>query len=179
MTWQQLAIEVVEQNRQAVLEAIKGLTPTQLAWQPAPDANNLNFLLLHMFRGEDLNANVRTACKQEVWETGGWAGRIPIPARPENAHPLWSAGTTWGAKELVAFRPPQADLLAYGAAVHVEAIANLNALDMSKLDDPGPGSTPNFPFTRGRALRITMTHEAEHRGHVDLVVGMIKSKGIK
>lgn len=169
----EFALEAMAQDRRGLLELVQGLTPRQLTWQPAPGVNTIGFLLLHIFRGEDYNGHTHLVGKQQVWDRDGWEQRISLPLRPASAGPLWTAGTGWTQAELAVFSPPLEALLQYGEAVRQALTGAIRSFDPAPLDQEVDLGWRRMP--RGRVLRVLVTHEAEHRGHVELLLGMRKT----
>lgn len=178
MTPTDFVLEAMAQNRQGLLELVQGLTPRQLAWQPADGSNTVGFLLLHIFRGEDFNTHTRLVGQPQVWDREGWSKRLTLPPRPSPAGPLWTAGTGWTQAELATFVAPLAELLRYGEAVRRSVTAQIRALDPAKLDE-APAEPASFAPTRARILRILAMHEAEHRGQAEMLLGLMKAQGVR
>jgi hypothetical protein len=178
MTPTEFVLEAMAQNRQGLLELVQGLAPRQLAWQPADGANTVGFLLLHIFRGEDFNTHTRLVGQPQVWDREGWSNRLRLPPRPSQAGPMWTAGTGWTQQELATFVTPLAELLGYGEAVRQSVTAQIRGLDPTKLDE-APALPANFAPTRARILRMLATHEVEHRGQAEMVLGLMKAQGIR
>jgi len=154
----------------------RGLTAPQLVWQPGPGANTIAFLLLHVFRGEDYNGHTHLVGRPQVWDRDVWDRRISLPRRPASAGPLWTAGTGWSQTELHAFSPPLNPLLQYGEAVRVSLNEAIRALDPAALDQEVDLGWRKM--ARGWLLCVMLTHEAEHRGHIELLLGMMKANGV-
>src|SRR5215471_17767694 len=79
MTSADLLLDAFGRVRETVVEAVMGLTPEQLAFRPAPDANSIAWLVWHLARVQD--DHVADAAKTEqVWTSGDWAPKFGLPA---------------------------------------------------------------------------------------------------
>ena len=170
----EFVIATVAQERLAIIDLVKNLSPKQLAWAPSDESNSVGFLLFHTIRTEDSYGHVRLGPLPQVWERDSWDIRWKIPKAPPNASIGWTTGNSWGVKELAAFNvPPLHELLAYSQSVR-ESIDNLiRTVDPAKLDmsvDPAAAY-----HTRGRVFRTLITHEAEHHGQIEMLVTYMKS----
>ncbi|MSQ12078.1 MAG: DinB family protein [Dehalococcoidia bacterium] len=163
------ALDALTKERQATVSAVTGLTPEQLRWAPASGTNPIGFLLFHVFRTEDLLTHTHLASIPQVWERDGWASRWKLPPAPAGA-----TGNGWTAQQVTAFQvSPLDELLAYGRAVRDASAHVIRSLDPTELDGSAAPSNPQM--TRGRVLSMLITHEAEHHGQIELIVGLLKT----
>ena len=81
MTLNEFITDALEKESGSLLEALDGLTPDELAWQPAPDANSIGWILWHMVRVEDMFIQFFAQFQPELWETGGWNDKFGLPTR--------------------------------------------------------------------------------------------------
>lgn len=166
--------DAVTRNRAATLSMVQGLTPRQLTWQVAPEANTVAFLLFHTFRVEDYFLRVLGA-EQELWRRDGWDQRWTLPNPPDDVTGIWFTGNSWTPEDVASFQPPPLDeMLAYGAAVREEFLHRLRSLDLSRLQDTvWPRRNPTV--TVAGILQMVARHEAEHQGQIDLLLGLLRS----
>lgn len=178
MDVKELVAQTMERTRQSTLRMVEGLTASQLRWQPGPEANPIGFLLFHVFRAEDRYAHRWISNKGEVWFREGWASRYKLPVQPPDQESPLNSGNSWTPQQVAAFQPPPLkELLAYGQAVHQSALAVVRALDPSRL---GERPNPRRPeLTMVNYLQNCFTHELEHAGQIDYIVGLMKSAGVK
>src|SRR5215472_13599627 len=79
MTSADLLIDAFSRVHDAVHQAVMGLTPQQLAFQPYPEGNSIAWLVWHLSRIQDDHVAGVTGAKQ-VWESGDWAPRFGLPS---------------------------------------------------------------------------------------------------
>jgi hypothetical protein len=58
---------------------LKGITNSELSWQPFPNANSIGFIFWHVTRVEDRLIVHFAQGKPEVWIRDGWHQRWGIP----------------------------------------------------------------------------------------------------
>ena len=146
-----------------VTAAVDGLTPDELAWRPAPDANPVGWLVWHLTRVQD--DHVATAFgRHQRWHTG-WAERFDLP--------LDRADTGYGhhQDQVAAVRADSALLVAYFTDVHAVTRELLQSLDGDDLDrvvdtrwDP--------PVTLGVRLVSVLSDSLQHAGQAAYVRGL-------
>ncbi|MBI4234638.1 MAG: DinB family protein [Chloroflexi bacterium] len=164
--------EAMTRVRQNTLNSVQGLTPEQLRWQPGPEANSIGFLLFHAFRVEDLYFHRWIQPVGEIWVRGGWQGRYKLSERFE-VKPEEN-GNSWNGEQVAAFIPPPlGEFLAYAAAVRESALKIVKGLDLARLGETPNPNRPNI--TIANMLQNAVAHEAEHRGTVDYLVGLMKA----
>ena len=120
-----------------------GLTAAQMAWRPAPTANNIGFILWHVCRNEDSRITT-TAARQpadasapfaaDLWVADGW--HIQFNQPPHAPDP----GDRQGLRQL--HIPPPNVLLAYAEAVHRRTAQFLSKLPPAALDAPTAPAQP-------------------------------------
>jgi len=160
---------------QATLDAVKGLTAKQLAWQPAPVANSGGFLLWHLARNEDLWLHRFISRGAQVYEAGGFDQRFNLPPIPRGES-LWiTAGTGWTAEQVAAFPAcAPALLLEYLEAVRADTISYLRGLTPADLESkPRAERSPN---SVAWVLRQMAYHEAYHAGQIDYLHGLHENR---
>ena len=164
----------IVRTRAGTLDLVQGLTPEQLTWQIAPQANTIGFLLFHTLRVEDYFLRVLGA-EQELWRRDGWDQRWTLPEPPDDVTGIWFTGNSWTAEDVASFQPPPLDeMLAYGEAVRAAFLDRLRSLDLSRLHDKvWPRRNPTA--TVARVLQMVVHHESEHQGHIGLLLGLLRS----
>ena len=165
----------MNKERQATLKLVEVMTQEQIRWVPAPGSNHIGFILLNLFRSEDVFIHTRLTSGTQIWDKDGWAKHWKLPPPSATTGPLWSAGNGWTAEDVASFQvPPLKELLAYGQAVRDETTKVLTSFNPTRLDEPMNPANPQ-PI-KGLVLRILMIHESEHRGHVELLTGIMKAR---
>ncbi len=178
MDLREFVARTMERTRGNTLNMVKDLTDAQLRWRPATEANPIGFLLFHIFRSQDRYAHRWLSKKGEVWFQQGWASRFKLPVQPPDQDSPLNSGNSWTSQQVGAFQPPPlADLLAYGEAVHKSALEVVRGLDLGRLDER---PNPRFPNTTlANYLQNSFTHELEHQGQIDYVLGLMKTAGAR
>ena len=166
--------DTIVRTRAGTLGLVQGLTPEQLTWQIAPDANTIGFLLFHTLRVEDYFLRVLGA-EQELWRRDGWDRRWTLPDPPADAAGIWFTGNGWTPENVASFQqPPLDEMLAYGAAVREAFLDHLRTLDLSRLQEMvWPRRNPTA--TVAHVLQMVVHHESEHQGHIGLLLGLLRS----
>ena len=62
-------------------ESIEEITSKELTWQPSTSANNINWIIWHMTRVEDMWFNFFCQKQLELWETNDWFTHFKLPTR--------------------------------------------------------------------------------------------------
>ena len=146
----------------------EGLSAEQMAWRPAPTANNIGFILWHMSRNEDGRVS-RTAGRQgdyeqDLWVTGGWFEQF---GQSETAP---DPGDRLGLRSLAIPEPNV--LISYAEAVSSRTGRFLESLDHSRLDEHMGGSESQQ--TLGGSLRHVIVHKNNHHGQIDYLRGLLE-----
>ena len=103
------------------------LTPAELKWQPKPDANSIQIVLLHMARFEDTNVQERLQGKPHLWVSDKWYEKLGKDVKDSGGH--------YSAAQLPTISFPDVkDLLAYAEAVRGKTIEYVNSLTESGFD---------------------------------------------
>ena len=162
----QFISDCLEQTYLRLMETCDGLTGEQMAWRPAPTANNIGFILWHMTRNEDARIS-RTAGRQgdfeqDLWVTGGWFERF---GQPETAP---DPGDRLGLQSLAIPGPDV--LLTYAEAVSSRTMRFLASLDDASLNEHMGGREARQ--TLGGSLRHVIVHKNNHHGQIDYLRGL-------
>ncbi|OGO33158.1 MAG: hypothetical protein A2Z29_08530 [Chloroflexi bacterium RBG_16_56_11] len=160
-----LIAKSLEESRDYIGEAIKGLTGEELAWKPRPHSNSIAFLLWHVARVEDLWINRVLLAEKDIYETGCWYKKFGTPPG--------DTGFGYDVDKLTTWRVPGLDLLlAYAAAVREKTLSYLKSVTAGMLD-----TERDFGWrkgTTGTALSHLVTEVAEHSGQIGYIRGIIK-----
>ena len=153
------------------------LTPEELIWQPKPDANSIQIILLHMARAEDSNVQSRIQKKPEVWETEKWYQKLNRDAKDNGGH--------YTAEQVNNFTVSDTkELLAYFEAVRARTLDYLKDATEAGLETkitmlafgppPAPGTPPRPPMelTIASMLFNTVTHLVQHVGEISYIRGL-------
>jgi Protein of unknown function (DUF664) len=155
----------IRENVQAVLS---GLTPDQLAYQVAPGANPISWLVWHLTRVQDDHVAEAFGAEQ-VWSAGGWAGRFGLRAGTTDH----GYGHTVAQVAEVGLATASAELLAeYHEATHaqtVKLVAEVTDADLDRIVDTR--WTP--AVTLGVRLVSVLDDDMQHAGQAAYVRGLL------
>jgi uncharacterized damage-inducible protein DinB len=167
MTSADLLADAFGRVREVVYDAAIGLTPQQLAFRPAPDANSITWLVWHLTRIQDDHvAGVEQT--GQVWTSGGWAPRFGFPEG--------SLDTGYGhnSSQVAAVQVESAEVLtAYFDAVHertMRFVATLTDADLPRIVD---GSW-DPPVTLAVRLISVVSDDLQHAGQAMYLRGLIE-----
>ena len=162
----QFITDCLTQTHMRLVATCDGLSEEQMAWRPAPTANNIGFVLWHMGRHEDSRVTA-TACGSPEFETDLWvaAGWYKQFGQPETAP---DPGDRLGLRNLTI--PGPEVLPAYFQAVNERTIRFLATLNESRLDAL---LVPHGQRqTVGGSLRHVIVHQNNHHGQIDYLRGL-------
>jgi Protein of unknown function (DUF664) len=167
MTSPDLLADAFSRIREAVEEAVLGLTPAQLAYRPDPGANSIGWLVWHLTRIQDDHiAGVAQA--EQVWDSGQWAKRFGLPPGSRDT------GYGHGPESVAVVRPESSEvLLAYYDAVHEKTtryVANLTEEDYGRIVD----RRWDPPVTLAVRLVSVISDDLQHAGQAAYLRGMIE-----
>ena len=159
--------DCLAQTHLRLMATCDGLSAEQMAWRPAPTANNIGFILWHLVRNEDSRVS-NTAGPElgmvgaDLWVADGWHQRF---GQPETAP---DPGDRLGLRSL-AIPPPQT-LLAYAEAVNRRTAQFLTLLEPASLNGSMSPAEPGQ--TVGGSLRHMIVHKNNHHGQIDYLRGL-------
>ena len=157
-----MALEELDRD---LYEALDGLTPQELAWQPGPEANPIGWLVWHMTRAEDNWIQKYGQGELPIWEGEGWCGRFGLPAEDHS-------GYGFSAEQVSAFpRIVVRELLCYHEAVRQGTLTFLATLSPDKLEEC-PQTGPPYHKSIGSMLSHVICEIGQHVGHVRYVRGL-------
>jgi uncharacterized damage-inducible protein DinB len=164
----QFIADCLAQTHIRLMATCDGLKAEQMAWRPAPTANNIGFILWHLTRNEDGRIS-RTAGRQgdfeqDLWVTGGWFERF---GQPETAP---DPGDRLGLRSLAIPAPDV--LISYAEAVSSRSGRFLELLDDSRLNEHMGDAEPRQ--TLGGSLRHVIVHKNNHHGQIDYLRGLLE-----
>jgi uncharacterized damage-inducible protein DinB len=166
LTSAELLVDAFGRVREAVHDAVRGLTPEQLAFRIDEDANSIAWLVWHLTRIQDDHV-ADVAQTEQVWTSEGWMERFALPFDPR------ATGYGHSSEDVAAVRVDSADLLigCYDA-VHDQTLRFVERLTDSDLNrivderwDP--------PVTLGVRLVSVIEDDLQHAGQAAFVRGII------
>ena len=155
-----------DQHHNAIRRSLDGLTPDELAWQPAPNANSIGWTVWHCSRLLDFWFNTVVQGQPQLWEQG-WAEKFNRPAE------AMDSGFSHSPEQVTAFEAPATDVL-YG---YLEAGWDLafqflgeqsdDSLSSTELTLPGMGSMPLTTLYQQLVWELN-----QHSGHIAYLRGL-------
>ena len=114
MTLNEFIADALDKENGFLMEGLDGLGPEELAWQPAPDANSIGWILWHMVRVEDMWIQVLRPVPDGV------VGNRRLAREVRPAHPgQWVWAHSRPGEQLPAFRSGRVfELPGRGSAGH-------------------------------------------------------------
>jgi Protein of unknown function (DUF664) len=167
MTSADLLLDAFGRIREVVEEAVLGLTPAQLAYQPNPGANSVGWLVWHLARIQDDHI-ADAAQAEQVWTSGPWAEQFGLPPGSRDT------GYGHGPDAVAVVRPESSEVaLAYYDAVHEKTtryVARLSEGDYGRIVD----KRWDPPVTLGVRLVSVISDNLQHAGQAAYLRGLIE-----
>ena len=161
-----LLVDAFGRIKEAVHDAVEGLTPEQLTFRIDERANTIAWLVWHLTRIQDDHI-AGVAETQQVWVADGWYERSKLPF-DRQAH-----GYGQSSDEVAAVRLEGSFLTSYYDAVHERTVAYVERLSDGDLDRVVDTRwTP--PVTLGVRLVSIVTDDLQHAGQAAFVRGVVE-----
>lgn len=155
--------------REVVRQVANGLSAEQLAVRVDAEANSVGWLLWHLTRVQDDHV-ADAAGAEQVWTSGGWAGRFALPYAPGDT------GYGHSSDEVGRFRAVPAELLTgYHDAVHEGTVAYVRGLsegDLQRVVD----DAWDPPVTLAVRLVSVLGDDLQHAGQAAFVRGLLERR---
>jgi hypothetical protein len=158
--------DALNKEQEFLMEAVRDLTPQELAWRAGPEANPIGWILWHMFRVEDMWIQFYIQSELEIWERDGWHQKFGLPTRDNGF------GHT---PEQVAGFPTLdlSELLKYGQAVRAQTLGYLGGLGQEDYNLVPRERRPEMSV--GGIFRQIAGEFYQHQGHISYLKGLIRS----
>ena len=165
MTPSQLLADAFTRVVESAERVVDGLSDTELAARPRPEATSIAWLIWHLARVQDDHV-ADVAGTEQVWTAQGYADRFGLP--------FDTAATGYGqsSDDVAAVRASAELLAAYLRAVHEQTLSFLDTLSAGDLDrvvderwDP--------PVTLGARLVSVVNDDTQHVGQAAYVRGLL------
>jgi DinB superfamily len=163
-----LLVDAFGRIQEMVHHAVAGLTPSELAYRPDPDANSIAWLVWHLTRVQDDHV-ADVAGVPQVWTAQRWAERFALPFDTA------AIGYGHNSEEVGAVRAGVDELLGYYDAVHGETVRYVSGLGDADLDrvvderwDP--------PVTLGVRLVSVVNDDVAHAAQAAYVRGLLERR---
>lgn len=161
----EIILKSLEENAGYIADAVKDLTPEELAWNPRPHSNSIIFLIWHLARVEDLWINQVLKGGQQLYEADGWYRKFGTEPQDN--------GFGYTVEKLAVWKAPSLELLGeYAAAVRKTAVAYIKGVTENELDEE-----KDFGWSKGTvgsALSHLISEVGEHSGQIGYIKGIMK-----
>ena len=148
-----------------LLEAVQDLTPEELIWRAAPEANPIGWMLWHMLRVEDMWVQFYAQSQPELWQRDGWHEKFGLPTRDNGYGHTLEQVTNFPALDLQ-------ELLRYGAAVRASTLGYLRGLSGEDFEAIPRERMPEFSLAS--MFRQIIGEFYQHTGQIAYVKGLIR-----
>ena len=163
MTLNEFITDALEKENGFLLDALDGLTSDELAWQPAPDANSIGWILWHMVRVEDMWIHFFAQFQTELWETEGWHEKFGLPTRDNGFGHTAEQVNNFPSIDLAQF-------LEYRASVRASTLVYLNTLSPDDMETVPRERRPEMSL--GAMFRQIIGEMYQHVGHIAYLRGL-------
>ena len=163
MTVNELIADALDKEDGFLRAALDGLTPAELAWQPAPGANSIGWMLWHMVRVEDMWIQFFAQFRSELWESDGWHEKFGLPTRDNGFGHTAEQVDNFPRLDLAAF-------LEYRAAVRAATLAYLDTLGAADLAIVPRERRPEMSL--GAMFRQIIGELYQHTGQIAYLRGL-------
>ena len=163
VTLNEFIADALDKENGFLLEALDGLTPEEAAWQPAPDANSIGWILWHMVRVEDMWIQFFAQFQPELWESDGWHEKFGLPTRDNGFGHTTEQVNNFPRLDL-------AEFLEYRAAVRQSTLAYLNTLTPEDMETVPRERRPEMSL--GAMFRQIIGEMYQHVGHIAYLRGL-------
>ncbi len=163
MTLNEFIVDALDKENGFLMDALDGLGPEELVWQPAADANSIGWILWHMVRVEDMWIQFFAQFQTELWETEGWHEKFGLPTRDN--------GFGHTAEQVNNF--PSVDLdefLRYRASVRQATLVYLDTLTPDDMERVPRERRPEMSL--GAMFRQIIGEMYQHVGHIAYLRGL-------
>ncbi|MCD2465171.1 DinB family protein [Streptomyces sp. MBT42] len=163
-----LLVDSFGRVREAVHEAVEGLTEDELAARVDPDANSIAWLVWHLTRIQDDHLAGAFGTHQ-LWDADGWRDRFGLP--------FGKGATGYGQTSAQAgkVRAPADLLLGYHDAVHARTLDLVRSVTNADLDRVVDAAW-DPPVTLGVRLVSVIADALQHAGQAAFVRGVVERR---
>jgi hypothetical protein len=164
----ELLVDAFGRIQGMVHRAVAGLTPSDLAFRPDPEANSIAWLVWHLARIQDDHI-ADVAGTEQVWVAERWVDRFGLPFAPD------ATGYGQSSDEVGAVRAGVDELLGYSDAVHAQTVGFVSGLRPADLDRIVDESW-DPPVTLGVRLVSVVNDNMAHAGQAAYVRGLLERR---
>ncbi|MGW0232322.1 mycothiol transferase [Actinopolymorpha singaporensis] len=169
MSSSKLLVDAFDRVREAVHQAVEGLSAEELAFRVDSEANSIAWLVWHLTRVQDDHI-ADVAGTEQVWTADSWFERFDLPFEPS------ATGYGNSPKEVAQVQVDSADLLiGYHDAVHQATVAYVGGLG----DDDLPRVVDEAwdpPVTLAVRLVSVISDDLQHAGQAAFIRGVVERR---
>ena len=155
-----------QQHYNAMLRAVDGLSPAEMAWTPNEQCSSIAFLVWHYGRTLDRWLHTRITGDAQLWENG-WAEKLGWPSGDSS-----DTGYGYDLGQLRAFKAPDTGpLLEYVALVRQEGIDYLESLSETDFDEITLANPRGGIITLGVMCQQLIWEFNQHGGQIAYLRG--------
>ncbi len=168
MTHVDLLTDAFGRIRDTVHDVIEGLSPEDLRFKIADDANTIAWLAWHLTRIQDDHI-AHLSGSDQVWTSAGWIERFGLPFDSSDT------GYGHGPDQVGAVLADSQTLLGYHDAVHSATVRFVQAVtdvDLDRIVD----KRWNPPVTMGVRLVSIVSDDLQHVGQAAYVRGVLERR---
>ncbi len=163
-----LLVDAFGRIREAVHQAVDGLSREDLAFRVDSDANSIAWLVWHLSRVQDDHV-ADAAGLEQVWTAGGWADRFGLPFE-RMAH-----GYGQSSAEVAKVQADAELLTAYHDAVYEQTLRYVKGLtdaDLPRIVD----RRWDPPVTLAVRLVSVISDDLQHAGQAAFIRGIVERR---
>jgi uncharacterized damage-inducible protein DinB len=149
-----------------LMDAVHDLTHQELVFRAGPEANNINWLLWHMFRVEDMWIQFFIKKEAEIWERDGWNEKFGLPTRDNGFEHTPEQVANFPTLDLK-------ELLAYGESLRAATLEYLRSLNAEDFEMVPRERRPEMSV--GQIFRQIVGEFYQHQGHISYIKGLARS----
>ena len=169
MTLTQFIEDSFAKEHEFLMDAVHDLTSQELVFRAGPEANNINWLLWHIFRVEDMWIQFFINKETEIWERDGWNETFGLPTRDNGFEHTPQQVANFPTLDLK-------ELLAYGESLRAATLEYLRHLSPEDFEMVPRERRPEMSV--GQIFRQIVGEFYQHQGHISYIKGLARS-GVK
>jgi uncharacterized damage-inducible protein DinB len=165
-----LLTDAFDRIRDVVHQAVRDLSPEELAYRVDPHANSIAWLVWHLTRIQDDHV-ADVAGTEQAWTAAGWADRFALPFPPGDT------GYGHSADDVAGVTADADLLLGYHDATHERTVAYVGKLtdeDLPRVVD----RRWNPPVTLGVRLVSVVSDDLQHAGQAAFLRGVVDRRSV-
>ena len=167
MEFRQVVRMALERNAGDLKKTLDGLTAQERRFQPAPQANHIDYIVWHLARVEDDFIH-RALLTDSLWQREGWYEQLGLPETGN--------GTRYDAEQVRGLPPfDMTELWSYYEEVRTAGNQFIDTLTDADLERPARTDRPEY--TIGHMLSHLMVEVSQHAGEVAYLRGLQRGLG--